>query len=111
MMGWAMLHNVARQARTKLHARAFIVDDGEQRIAFVISEILSVSMSIRQRVLERLADEAPELGMSDGGLCLMATHTHSGPGRRVVGIALEYAGIKSRNCWARFKVQGAYRDG
>lgn len=80
MMGWAMLHNVARQARTKLHARAFIVDDGEKRIAFVISEILSVSTSIRQRLLERLADEAPELGMSEGGLCLMATHTHSGPG-------------------------------
>ena len=55
MMGWAMLHNVARQARTKLHARAFIVDDGEKRIAFVISEILSVSTSIRQRLLECLA--------------------------------------------------------
>jgi neutral ceramidase len=80
MMGWAMLHNVARQARTPLNARAFLLDDGQKRIAFVISEILSVSMSIRQRLVDRLNSEAPELGLTDETLCLMATHTHSGPG-------------------------------
>ena len=80
MMGWAMLHNVARSARTPLHARAFILDDGRKRIAFVVSEILAVSDSIRQRLVARLENEAPELGLEDAHLCLMATHTHSGPG-------------------------------
>ncbi len=80
MMGWGMLHNVVQGSRTPLHARAFFIRRGEITMAIVCLELAFVSIAIKSAVLERLAAEAPELGLSEVNLLMCATHTHSAPG-------------------------------
>lgn len=79
MMGWGMLHNVVHGTRTPLHARAFFVRTDGSTLAMVCCELAFISLAVKAAVCERLKGH-PELGLHEGNLMLMATHTHSGPG-------------------------------
>lgn len=82
MMGWGMLHNVVETVTTPLHARAIAIVDREhdRRLVLCCCELAFISLALRQRVLERLAQVLPHEGLALPDVMLMATHTHSGPG-------------------------------
>jgi neutral ceramidase len=82
MMGWGMLENRCESVATPLHARAFVLRQGETgvRLALVCVELCFVSLALRERVCEILRNEHPDLGLDLDNVMMMATHTHSGPG-------------------------------
>jgi neutral ceramidase len=82
MMGYAIAHQQVEGVGARLHARAYIMDNPATgvRLAFVCAEIWSITQSIRQGVLNRLATEHPDLRLDEHNVMLTATHTHSGPG-------------------------------
>ncbi|MCX4244758.1 neutral/alkaline non-lysosomal ceramidase N-terminal domain-containing protein [Paraliomyxa miuraensis] len=84
MMGWGMLHNVVESVATPLHARAFaLVEPSPPRarpLVLVCCDLAFISLALRRRVLDRLAERMPEAGLGHAEVVLMATHTHSGPG-------------------------------
>ncbi len=86
MLGWGVPGNVVRGVRTRLHARALVLEqpptpDREGvTLALVSLEICYITTLLRRRVLERLAALHPELGIDEASLLLTATHTHSAPG-------------------------------
>lgn len=79
MMGYGMPEQWTQGILTRQYARAFVLDDGSERIAYVVADIgmffQSAVTEIHQRLEQRL-----------GGLytarntVLTATHTHCGPG-------------------------------
>lgn len=69
----------ARGWRTRLYARALLVQDGRgERLALVTADLPHVSALLHRRVAERL--KLAGLHVSADNLLLSATHTHSGPG-------------------------------
>lgn len=84
MMGWGMLDNVVEGVATPLHARAFVIAEGESTGAIVCLELAFISIAVKRRVVERLAEvtelEGQGLALGDANLMLCATHTHSAPG-------------------------------
>jgi neutral ceramidase len=82
MMGYAIADQQVKGVGSRLYARAYIMDAPSTgvRLAFVCAEIWSITQSIRQGVLKRLATDHPDLGLHEHNVMLTATHTHSGPG-------------------------------
>lgn len=82
MMGFVTEGNVVAAIESPLSARAFVVRDpaSGRKLAFAVAEIWSVTMAVKQGVVERLAAQYPELGYSEQNVMLAATHTHSAPG-------------------------------
>lgn len=82
MLGWARPGNVVRGVKTRLHARALVVEDPASGavLSLVALEICYVTTLLRQAVLQRLAQSHPEVPVDDAALLLAATHTHSAPG-------------------------------
>jgi neutral ceramidase len=82
MMGYAIAHQQVEGVTTRLHARAYAMEDRSTgaRLAFVSAEVWSITQSIRQGVMNRLATDYPGLGLGEQNVMLTATHTHSGPG-------------------------------
>lgn len=84
MMGWGQLDQRVRGVGAPLHARALVVRGGTPeagdearggKLAFVVVELLFISVAVRRAVTERLS----ALGWSPHEIVLAATHTHSGP--------------------------------
>jgi neutral ceramidase len=69
----------ARGWRTRLYARALLLQDGRgERLALVTADLPHVSALLQRRVAQRL--ERDGLHISADNLLLSATHTHSAPG-------------------------------
>ena len=69
----------ARGWRTRLYARALLLDDARgERLALVTADLPHISPLLQRRVAARLAQDG--LHISADNLLLSATHTHSGPG-------------------------------
>lgn len=80
MCGWGRTDgNRIRGVAEPLHARAMVVESEGGRFAYVVADLLFVSLAVRQAVLARLAAERPDLGLDESRVVLTATHTHSGP--------------------------------
>lgn len=80
MMGWGMLHNFVESVATPLHARAFVLRDGDRRLAMVVCELAFISLALKEAVCDKLRREHADLGLDETSVMMMATHTHSGPG-------------------------------
>lgn len=75
MMGWGRLEQRIAGVAAPLHARALVLRTTEQKLAFVVTDVLFVSAAVRRAVLARLA----AAGFGPHQVLLAATHTHAGP--------------------------------
>lgn len=80
MLGYGMYYNVVKSIETPIYARAYVFDDGVNRVAFVNLEICFVTEYLKNGVIEKLQAEYPEMGFTDANVMLTAQHTHSAPG-------------------------------
>ncbi|TRZ01070.1 hypothetical protein DNTS_005954 [Danionella cerebrum] len=79
MMGYANTDQVAAGLHTRLFSRAFIVDDGKNRVVFVTADIGMVSQRLRLEVFKELKAKYGDLYRQDN-VVMSGTHTHSGVG-------------------------------
>uniref|UniRef100_A0A3P9HFT0 Neutral ceramidase n=1 Tax=Oryzias latipes TaxID=8090 RepID=A0A3P9HFT0_ORYLA len=79
MMGYANSQQKAAGIHTRLFSRAFIVDDGNQRVLFVTADIGMISQRLRLEVLKALQEKYGDLYRQEN-VVMSGTHTHCGPG-------------------------------
>ncbi len=79
MMGYGMPEQQTNGILTRQYARAFVFDDGERRIAYVVADIAMFFQATTAGVLERLSALFGDR-FGDHNVVLTATHTHCGPG-------------------------------
>ncbi len=81
MLGWGMLYNRVDGVAEPLYARAMVLRDPSDgsMLAYVCADLLLMSVGVRQGVMDRLARDYPELGLTPATVMLTATHTHSAP--------------------------------
>ncbi|MFF2083427.1 neutral/alkaline non-lysosomal ceramidase N-terminal domain-containing protein [Nocardia sp. NPDC058176] len=79
MMGYGMPHQRTNGIISRQFARAFVLDDGDRRVAFVVADIGMFFQAGVAAIHERLGQRfAGTYG--PGNVVLTATHTHCGPG-------------------------------
>ncbi|MCC7493001.1 MAG: hypothetical protein IT204_11655 [Fimbriimonadaceae bacterium] len=66
----------AERVHDDLRAKALVLDDGQQRVALVVCDLIAVTAALTEPVRARVAAEA---GVPPAGLLVSATHTHFGP--------------------------------
>ena len=79
MMGYGMPDQRTNGILTRQYARAYVFDDGERRIAYVVADIAMFFQATTAGVLERLSALFGDR-FGDHNVVLTATHTHCGPG-------------------------------
>ena len=79
MLGYGMYFHTMQEQDT-LFMRAFVLDNGNTRIAFVNAELGFITISIQQGVVKKLQADYPQFGYTETNLILTAQHTHSAPG-------------------------------
>lgn len=79
MMGYGMPDQRTNGILTRQYARAFVFDDGERRIAYVIADLAMFFQATTAGVLEQLSALFGDR-FGDHNVVLTATHTHCGPG-------------------------------
>ncbi|MFI7118889.1 neutral/alkaline ceramidase [Amycolatopsis sp. NPDC049868] len=79
MMGYSMPQQQTAGIHLRTRARAFVVDDGAKRIAFVTADLGALFQSVHQGVLRKLQAEYGDL-YTEQNVLLNATHTHSACG-------------------------------
>lgn len=79
MMGYGMPGQRTRGIWSRQHARAFVLDDGERRTAFVVADIGMFFQATVTAIHEQLAERF-EQRYTAANVVLTATHTHCGPG-------------------------------
>ncbi|MEM2587981.1 MAG: neutral/alkaline non-lysosomal ceramidase N-terminal domain-containing protein, partial [Candidatus Bathyarchaeia archaeon] len=67
-----------------LYARALVIDDGEERAAIVICDLLGLTNSLVKDIRSRVRELT---GIEDENIMVTATHTHCGPDLRFAGEA------------------------
>lgn len=79
MMGYGMPDQRSNGILSRQYARAFVLDDGTRRVAFVVADIgmffQAGVAAVHERLRERFGDT-----YGPGNVVLTATHTHCGPG-------------------------------
>jgi len=83
MQGWAEASQVTIGVEEPvLTARAFIIGDPAQqtRVVFVVADIWSCTIAIKQEVIRRLRRGNDAVPYRDDNIWIAGTHTHSGPG-------------------------------
>ncbi|XP_017260731.2 neutral ceramidase-like, partial [Kryptolebias marmoratus] len=78
LMGYANPQQKAAGIHTRLYSRAFIIDDGNQRVVFVTADVGMISQRLRLEVLRALKEKYGDLYRRDN-VVLSGTHTHCGP--------------------------------
>ena len=79
MLGYGMFFHTMQEKGT-LYMRAFVLDNGATKFAFVNAELAFITLSVQQGVVNKLQAEYPQLGFTTTNLMLTAQHTHSAPG-------------------------------
>ncbi|MBB6567390.1 neutral/alkaline ceramidase [Kribbella sandramycini] len=79
MMGYSMPQQQTAGIHLRTRARAYVVDDGTRRIAFVTAELGAIFQSVHQGVLRELARKYGGL-YTEQNVLLNATHTHAACG-------------------------------
>jgi hypothetical protein len=67
---------VSRGVHDPLFAKALFLDDGNTRLLFITADLISIPDRIYSRVLAGLTKAGV---IDESGLCITASHTHSGP--------------------------------
>ncbi|MEP1352875.1 MAG: neutral/alkaline non-lysosomal ceramidase N-terminal domain-containing protein [Tateyamaria sp.] len=79
LQGFNDANQKATQVRSELYARAFVVEKGGQRIAFIVADIWSGTKEIKQALLDLIAKSALKKTFLAKNLMVSGTHTHAGP--------------------------------
>src|SRR4051794_346881 len=76
MSGYATRPSGALGIHDELHARALVLDDGQQRVVLVAADLIALPFAMAQEVRGRIA---AALGIEAKAVMLHCTHTHGGP--------------------------------
>ncbi|XP_008198655.1 neutral ceramidase-like [Tribolium castaneum] len=87
-MGYAKLSQVGCGLHLRQFARAYIIDDGTSRAAFVTVDALAMAHSVRRQVLKNLAELYNDT-YTEQNLIISGTHTHSTPGGWFMDLMLD----------------------
>lgn len=79
MLGYG-LYTHTMQKPGILHVRAFVIEDGINKICIVNAELGFITLALQQAVLNELKKKYPQFGLTETNLILTAQHTHSAPG-------------------------------
>lgn len=80
MLGYGMFHHTMQYVSTPLYARAFAFRSGSKLLVVAICELGFITISLKQGVLKYLKRKYKFDEINETNLCLLAQHTHSGPG-------------------------------
>ncbi|XP_075229795.1 neutral ceramidase isoform X2 [Lycorma delicatula] len=78
-MGYAKMEQRGEGLHLRQFSRAFIVDDGFERLVFVTADCGMIGIGVRNAVLSQLSQKFREL-YSERNVMISGTHTHSAPG-------------------------------
>lgn len=78
-MGYAAPGQTGRGIHLRLHSRAYVVDDGKKRIAFVSIDGGMSSDLLTLKVVEKLQSTLNDKTFTMENVCISGTHSHSGP--------------------------------
>ena len=91
----------ATDVHDEIHAKALVLDDGENRIGIVVCDFVCMPRGIADAVKERVAKNS---GIPPSHLLICATHTHSGPAvRTALGVNEDPAYVE----WVPAKIADA----
>jgi neutral ceramidase len=77
MAGYASRNHVAEGKQTELHAKALVIEDGEQHRAVLVTlDLIGVERALGLELRQKIADKL-KLGLAQVMIC--CSHTHSGP--------------------------------
>lgn len=79
LLGYGKSWQRSNGLHTRLRSRAFVFDDGQQRVLLIVNDLPLVFSSLHQAVLARLAAQYGEQ-YTEANVLITATHTHCGPG-------------------------------
>ena len=74
--GWTRADRTAQGQHTRLHARALVLQRGDEKVALVAIDLFMVPGGMVKHIGDALAAR----GFSEQNILISATHTHSGPG-------------------------------
>jgi len=80
MLGYGIHFNTMEAIETPLYARAFIIKNEQQTIAFVNCELCFITIALKQGVIKKINRLKKDIEITEANLMLTAQHTHSGPG-------------------------------
>lgn len=82
MLGFVRADQIAEGLHTRQFARAIVIGEasGQNRIAYVVSDIAMVTHSLKLEVLDRLTKKGLGDLYKDENVILAGTHTHGAPG-------------------------------
>jgi len=75
-----MLNQSTNGLHFRLRARAFIFDDGKNRVVFVSTDSCMIYTSVKRVVVQKLQQKFGPTLYTQANVMLSGTHTHSGPG-------------------------------
>ena len=78
-MGYAVPSQRGTGIHQRLRSRAFVIEDGNSRVAIVSADFGMGSDLVKMRVIESLNKQLGEGIFTDENVAISGTHTHSGP--------------------------------
>ncbi|XP_017780486.1 PREDICTED: neutral ceramidase [Nicrophorus vespilloides] len=78
-MGYAKGTQKGQGLHLRQFARAFIIQDSENRIVFVTADVGMIGIGVRREVLKRLSENYGDI-YNEQNVIISGTHTHGGPG-------------------------------
>eukprot|EP01087_Luapelamoeba_hula_P002224 TRINITY_DN1191_c0_g1_i1.p1 TRINITY_DN1191_c0_g1~~TRINITY_DN1191_c0_g1_i1.p1 ORF type:complete len:709 (+),score=67.90 TRINITY_DN1191_c0_g1_i1:16-2142(+) len=80
MMGYAMVNQTTAGLHFRLRARAFIFDDGAQRVVYASTDSCMIYTAVKRVVVQLLQAKFGPTLYTQQNVMLSGIHTHSGPG-------------------------------
>lgn len=80
MLGYGMYAQKIEGVETPQYARAFVVEQGEKKLAFVNADICFSTNYLKDQVIMQLQINHPTLGYTEENVMITAQHTHSTAG-------------------------------
>jgi hypothetical protein len=90
MAGYLARTGPAEDVHDPLYARALVLDDGEQRVAFGAADLAAIEPGLAAAIRKRIEHET---GIPPSHTMILLSHTHSGPlvaSRRVADVDVSY---------------------
>lgn len=80
MLGYGMYAQKIEGVETPQYARAFVVEQGKKKLAFISADICFSTNYLKDQVIAQLQLNHPTLGYTDENVMITAQHTHSTAG-------------------------------
>jgi len=77
MLGYGMYDQKIEGIETPQYARAFVVEQGGKKLAFVSADICFSTNYLKDQVIMQLQVNHPTLGYKEENVMITAQHTHS----------------------------------